>query len=100
MPAELILLLIRPFYPFRRYRHGFDPPKRPTLFSFLPTTFDYKQFPSVRPSSFLTLSFFAEQPGGIEPSSNRFRQTLTLHSSGVRSQIRMSSPYQWLLTFL
>jgi hypothetical protein len=35
MPAELILLLIRPFSPVGRYRHGCDPPALSTRFSFL-----------------------------------------------------------------
>jgi hypothetical protein len=42
MPAEFIALPSRPFCPFERYCHGFDPPDQLTYFSFLPTALDGK----------------------------------------------------------
>jgi len=76
MPAESLALLLRPFCPFGRYRHGFDPPGQLTRFSFLPCAFACEHFPLDRPSSFFTLSLLSQQLNVLEPFLNPFRPTI------------------------
>ncbi len=90
MPAEFIALPSRPFCPFERYRHGFDPPDQLTYFSFLPFAFDGNPLLFLWSSNNFCLGPIFQQLKGIEPFLHPSRQTNTpyiLTSLDVQSYV-------------
>lgn len=77
MPAEFIVLLLPPFCPFERSRHGCDPPDQLIRHSFLPTVFEYKPLLWPSSSKVFTLSLIGQRLSLGEPFLNPFRQTGT-----------------------
>lgn len=88
MPADLILLLIRPFYSFRRYRHGGDPPALSTRFFFLHHRAFNSDPPAACPSIPFPLSLSLQRLRIIEPFfpflRHTTRQSGSLHSPSLR----------------
>jgi hypothetical protein len=74
MAAVFFPTLLRPF---GQYRHGFDPPNRPTRYSFFPPGFDFNHSPLACPSNFFTLSIISQRLLVIEPFIKAFRPTTT-----------------------
>jgi hypothetical protein len=77
MPARFYTFVL---CPFGRYRHGFDPPNRPTRYSFFPPGFDFNHSSLACPSNFFTLSIISQRLLVIEPFIKGFRLTTIIQS--------------------
>lgn len=87
MPAELIVLLVRPFSPFGRYRHGCDPPALSTHFSFLQRALN--DDPSAGcPFIRFPPSIFLQRRRNIEPFFQFLRHTTRQSGSRKSASLR------------